>query len=67
MSTVATNGVPGPGQLTVAAPSPGEKDKLTGVAVALPHTAPADTVLDTGCHVAGSVQNQVFAFTSVYG
>jgi hypothetical protein len=37
------------------------------VAVALPHTAPADTVFDTGCHVAGSVQNQVFAFTNVYG
>jgi len=37
----------------------------TGVAVAFPHTVPAVTVLLTGWKVAGSVQNQVLAFTTV--
>ena len=58
---------PGPAQATDREPSPGVKLNKTGVAVALPQTAPAVTVLLTGCHVAGSVQNQVFAFTIVYG
>jgi hypothetical protein len=56
---------PGPGHDTGADPSPGVKLKVTGVAFARPHTAPAVTVLLTGCHVAASVQNHVFALTTV--
>ena len=56
---------PGPGHETVRDPSPGVKFRRTGVAVAAPHTAPAVTVLLTGCQVAGSVQNQVLALTMV--
>ena len=65
--SLAFHSEPGPLQLTGLDPSPGVKLKLTGDAVAFPHTAPAVTVLLTGCHVAGSVQNQVFALTMVYG
>ena len=65
--SLAFHGEPGPGQDTGRDPSPGVKLKRIGVAVAVPHTAPAVTVLLTGCQVAGSVQNQVLALTIVYG
>ena len=47
--------------------SPGVNPRVTGVAVAVAETAPAETVRLTGCQVVGSVQNQVLALTKVYG